>query len=149
MRMSTVFFRTWAVVAIFGLIGLAGCPSESQPPDEPTPARVEDSSTGSGPELEREGGDPMAIEVTSTAFAEGEKIPRKGGPGITRSDLLVINKIDLAPYVGASLEVMGRDSKRMRGERPFVFSNLREGQGLDEIAEFIVREGMLAASACA
>ena len=75
--------------------------------------------------------------------AEGEKIPRKGGPGITRSDLLVINKIDLAPYVGASLEVMDRDSKRMRGERPYVFTNLRAGQGVDDIAGFIVREGML------
>jgi urease accessory protein len=77
--------------------------------------------------------------------AEGEKIPRKGGPGITRSDLLVINKIDLAPHVGASLEVMARDSKRMRGERPFVLTNLRAGQGVDEIAAFIVREGMLTA----
>ena len=75
--------------------------------------------------------------------AEGEKIPRKGGPGITRSDLLVINKTDLALHVGASLEVMAADSKRMRGERPFVFSNLKLGQGVDEIAAFIVREGML------
>lgn len=75
--------------------------------------------------------------------AEGEKIPRKGGPGITRSDLLVINKIDLAPYVGASLEVMERDTRRMRGERPFVFANLRAVQGVEEIAGFIVREGML------
>jgi urease accessory protein len=75
--------------------------------------------------------------------AEGEKIPRKGGPGITRSDLLVINKIDLAPYVGASLKVMDRDARRMRGERPFVFANLREGTGVDEILGFILREGML------
>ena len=75
--------------------------------------------------------------------AEGEKIPRKGGPGITRSDLLVINKIDLAPYVGASLEVMERDARRMRGERPFVFSNLKTGLGLDSICRFIVRKGML------
>ncbi len=75
--------------------------------------------------------------------AEGEKIPRKGGPGITRSDLLVINKIDLAPHVGASLEVMERDARRMRGERPFVFTNLRAGQGLDTVVQFIVREGML------
>ncbi|ESQ16591.1 MAG TPA: urease accessory protein UreG [Chromatiaceae bacterium] len=75
--------------------------------------------------------------------AEGEKIPRKGGPGITRSDLLVINKIDLAPHVGASLEIMQRDAERMRGERPFVFTNLRSGQGLNAIVEFIVREGML------
>ena len=75
--------------------------------------------------------------------AEGEKIPRKGGPGITRSDLLVINKIDLAPYVGASLDIMGQDARRMRGERPFVFANLKEGQGLEEILRFILREGML------
>ena len=66
--------------------------------------------------------------------AAGDKIPRKGGPGITKSDLLIINKIDLAPMVGASLEVMDRDAKKMRGERPFVFSNLKTGQGLDEIA---------------
>jgi urease accessory protein len=77
--------------------------------------------------------------------AEGEKIPRKGGPGITRSDLLVINKIDLAPYVGASLEVMERDSKRMRGERPFVFTNLRTGEGLERILQFIEHQGMLGA----
>ena len=75
--------------------------------------------------------------------AEGEKIPRKGGPGITRSDLLVINKIDLAPYVGASLEVMDSDTKRMRGEKPYVFTNLKIAQGLSDIIEFIVREGML------
>ncbi len=77
--------------------------------------------------------------------AEGEKIPRKGGPGITRSDLLVINKIDLAPYVGASLEVMEADTNRMRGERPWVFSNMKEGAGLEEIIAFIEREGMLQA----
>lgn len=75
--------------------------------------------------------------------AAGDKIPRKGGPGITRSDLLVINKTDLAPYVGASLEVMQRDAKKMRGERPFVFSNLKTGNGLADIAAFIVRAGML------
>jgi urease accessory protein len=75
--------------------------------------------------------------------SEGEKIPRKGGPGITRSDLLVINKTDLAPYVGASLEVMESDTRRMRGERPFVFTNLRAGEGLDDIVAFIEREGML------
>jgi len=73
----------------------------------------------------------------------GDKIPRKGGPGVTRSDLLVINKIDLAPYVGASLEVMDRDARKMRGDRPFVFSNLKQGTGLDEIIAFIEHEGML------
>jgi urease accessory protein len=78
--------------------------------------------------------------------AEGEKIPRKGGPGITRSDLLVINKIDLAPYVGASLEVMASDTRRMRGDRPWVFANMKTGVGLDEIVAFIEREGMLPAA---
>ncbi len=75
--------------------------------------------------------------------AAGDKIPRKGGPGITRSDLLVINKLDLARLVGASLEVMERDAKRMRGERPFVFTNLKTGDGLDRIVEFIAAEGGL------
>jgi urease accessory protein len=75
--------------------------------------------------------------------SEGEKIPRKGGPGITRSDLLVINKIDLAPYVGASLDVMASDTDRMRPEKPWVFANLKEGRGVDEVIDFIVREGML------
>lgn len=73
----------------------------------------------------------------------GDKIPRKGGPGITRSDLLIINKTDLAPLVGASLEVMARDAETMRGERPFVFTNLKKGQGLRDVIDFIVREGML------
>jgi urease accessory protein len=75
--------------------------------------------------------------------AGGEKIPRKGGPGITKSDLLIINKIDLAPMVGASLEIMERDAKRMRGERPFVFTNLKKGTGLDTVISFIEREGLL------
>jgi urease accessory protein len=75
--------------------------------------------------------------------AAGDKIPRKGGPGIIRSDLLIINKIDLAPHVGASLEVMERDARKMRGERPFVFTNLKTGHGLDTVIEFILREGML------
>ncbi len=77
--------------------------------------------------------------------AAGDKIPRKGGPGITKSDLLVINKIDLAPMVGASLEVMDRDAKKMRGERPFVFSNLKTGHGVDRILGFIETRGMLKA----
>jgi urease accessory protein len=81
--------------------------------------------------------------------AAGDKIPRKGGPGITKSDLLVINKIDLAPMVGASLEVMERDARRMRGARPFVFTNLKTGQGLDTVIRFIETEGMLQASAAA
>jgi urease accessory protein len=77
--------------------------------------------------------------------AAGEKIPRKGGPGITRSDLLVINKIDLAPLVGANLDVMDRDARKMRGVRPFLFSNLKENKGVDEIAAFVIRQGGLPA----
>ncbi|MFT8598162.1 urease accessory protein UreG [Acetobacter orientalis] len=73
----------------------------------------------------------------------GDKIPRKGGPGITRSDLLVINKIDLAPHVGADLSVMDRDSKRMRGQRPFIFANIRAGEGVEGIAAFIIEQGGL------
>ncbi len=76
--------------------------------------------------------------------AAGDKIPRKGGPGITRSDLLVINKTDLAPHVGASLEVMDRDARKMRGTRPFLFSNLKAGDGVADIAAFIERAGLLA-----
>jgi len=81
--------------------------------------------------------------------AAGDKIPRKGGPGITRSDLLIINKIDLAPMVGASLEVMDRDARRMRGTRPFVFTNLKTGQGLASVIAFIEERGLFAASASA
>lgn len=73
----------------------------------------------------------------------GDKIPRKGGPGITRSDLLVINKIDIAEYVNASLEIMDRDSKKMRGERPYVFTDMHSGKGVDEVVAFIIKQGML------
>jgi urease accessory protein len=75
--------------------------------------------------------------------AAGDKIPRKGGPGIMKSDLLIINKIDLAPHVGASLEVMARDARKMRGERPFVFTNLKTGEGLQTVIDFILHQGML------
>ena len=79
--------------------------------------------------------------------AQGEKIPRKGGPGITRSDLLVINKTDLAPHVGADLSIMESDTKRMRGEKPYVFTNIRAGSGVADIARFIERMGGLATAA--
>jgi urease accessory protein len=75
--------------------------------------------------------------------AAGDKIPRKGGPGITKSDLLIINKIDLAPHVGASLEVMDRDARAQRGARPFVFTNLKTGQGLDQVLDFVEKQGLL------
>jgi urease accessory protein len=80
--------------------------------------------------------------------AAGDKIPRKGGPGITKSDLLVINKIDLAPMVGASLEVMERDARKMRGERPFVFTNLKSGQGVDAVVAFVETHGLLRPEGC-
>jgi urease accessory protein len=88
---------------------------------------------------------PELVDLTLYVIdvAGGEKIPRKGGPGITRADLLIINKIDLAPYVGASLDVMAADTRRMRGERPFVFTNLKTRQGVGEVVALIEREGLL------
>lgn len=83
------------------------------------------------------------ITIYVIDVSAGDKIPRKGGPGITRSDLLVINKIDLAPYVGADLGVMDRDSKKMRGERPFVFTNIKAGDGVESVASFIIDKGGL------
>ncbi|MFL4990592.1 MAG: urease accessory protein UreG [Microvirga sp.] len=106
--------------------------------------------------LVESGGDNLAatfspeladLTVYVIDVAGGEKIPRKGGPGITRSDLLVVNKIDLAPYVGADLTVMEEDTKRMRGQRPYVFSNIRGGIGVDAIARFIEKAGGLTAAA--
>ena len=75
--------------------------------------------------------------------AAGDKIPRKGGPGITKSDLLVINKIDLAPHVGASLDVMEKDARKMRGDKPFLFSDLKNGVGIEKIQSFIIKQGLL------
>src|SRR5258708_3267361 len=111
------------------------CPTvfRSRPP--PTPPTPNLAATFS-PEL-------ADLTIYVIDVAAGDKIPSKGGPGITRSDLLVINKVDLAPYVGASLEVMDRDAKRMRGQRPFVFTNLRGGDGVDKIATFIAQKGGL------
>ncbi|MDD3220216.1 MAG: urease accessory protein UreG [Lachnospiraceae bacterium] len=88
---------------------------------------------------------PELVDATIFVIdvAEGDKIPRKGGPGITRSDLLVINKIDLAPYVGASLEVMDRDSRKMRGERPFVFTNIRDNDGVEKVISWIKSDVLL------
>ena len=88
---------------------------------------------------------PELVDATIFVIdvAEGDKIPRKGGPGITRSDLLVINKIDLAPYVGANLEIMRRDSEKMRGDRPFLFTNIREGENVDKVVEWIRKNVLL------
>lgn len=109
-------------------------------------AELEDALPGLELIFVESGGDNLAaafspelvdVWIYVIDVAEGDKIPRKGGPGIMRSDLLVINKIDLAPYVGASLEVMDRDSRRMRGERPFIFTNLRAGVGLDRVVTWL------------
>lgn len=115
-------------------------------------ADLNDSFDGLEMILIESGGDNLAatfspeladITIYVIDVSAGDKIPRKGGPGITRSDLLVINKIDLAPYVGADLSVMDRDSKKMRGERPFVFSNIKDGKGVTEVAKFIIETGGL------
>ena len=130
-----------------------GCPHTAIREDASVNLEAVHQLIGRFPALEmlfvESGGDNLAATfspelVDATIYvidvAEGEKIPRKGGPGITRSDLLVINKIDLAPYVGADLGVMERDSKRMRGDRPFVFTNLRDGTGADLVVDWIRRE---------
>jgi urease accessory protein len=137
-----------------------GCPHTAIREDASMNLAAVDDLTRRFPDLDiifiESGGDNLSAtfspELADLAIyvidvAEGEKIPRKGGPGITRSDLLVINKIDLAPYVGASLEVMERDARQMRGERPFVLTNLKTGEGLQPVIEFLEREGMLATEA--
>ena len=130
-----------------------GCPHTAIREDASVNLEAVHGLVGRFPGLEllfvESGGDNLAATfspelVDATIYvidvAQGEKIPRKGGPGIMRSDLLVINKIDLAPHVGADLGVMERDAKRMRGERPFVFTNLREGTGVDAVVSWIRRD---------
>ena len=136
-----------------------GCPHTAIREDASMNLEAIDEMIEKFPDIElmfiESGGDNLSATfspelVDATIFvidvAEGDKIPRKGGPGIVRSDLLVINKIDLAPYVGASLEVMERDSKMMRGERPFIFTDIRSSKGVDKVIEWIRRnvlfEGM-------
>lgn len=135
-----------------------GCPHTAIREDASINLAAVAELRGSFPDLDliliESGGDNLSatfspeladITIYVIDVSAGDKIPRKGGPGITRSDLLVINKIDLAPYVGASLEVMDRDARKMRGERPFVFTNIRSGIGVDAVIETIVRLGGLGA----
>jgi urease accessory protein len=139
-----------------------GCPHTAIREDASINLAAIDEMCGRHPGLDlvivESGGDNLAatfspeladITIYVIDVSAGDKIPRKGGPGITRSDLLVINKIDLAPLVGADLGVMERDSKRMRGDRPFIFSNLKAGEGVAEIARFIEEVGGLAEAAAA
>ena len=133
-----------------------GCPHTAIREDASMNLAAIDTLMDRHPELElvfvESGGDNLSatfspelsdLTIYVIDVSAGDKIPRKGGPGITKSDLLIINKTDLAPLVGASLAVMDTDSKRMRGERPFVFANLKKAEGLDDIIQFIVRQGML------
>ena len=133
-----------------------GCPHTAIREDASINLAAVSEMRGKFPDLDlvliESGGDNLAatfspeladLTIYVIDVSAGDKIPRKGGPGITRSDLLVINKIDLAPLVGASLEVMDRDARRMRGARPFVFTNLKAGEGVDEIARFVEQQGGL------
>jgi urease accessory protein len=137
-----------------------GCPHTAIREDASINLAAVDDMCGKFPQLEllfvESGGDnlsatfsPELADITLYVIdvSAGDKIPRKGGPGITRSDMLIINKIDLAPLVGASLEVMDRDARKMRGTRPFVFANIKAGKGVEEIASFIEKSGGLTARA--
>ncbi|MBX3518909.1 MAG: urease accessory protein UreG [Xanthobacteraceae bacterium] len=154
---AEILTRTGVIPAerIMG-VETGGCPHTAIREDASINLRAISEMRGKFPDLDlvlvESGGDNLAatfspeladLTIYVIDVSAGEKIPRKGGPGITRSDLLVINKIDLAPLVGASLDVMDRDSKRMRGERPFVFANLKAGQGVERIAGFIEQAGGL------
>jgi urease accessory protein len=136
-----------------------GCPHTAIREDASMNLAAVDAMSKKFPDLDfiivESGGDnlsatfsPELVDLTIYVIdvAAGEKIPRKGGPGITRSDLLVINKTDLAPLVGASLDVMDQDTQRMRGERPYVFTNLKASEGIDVVDDFIVSAGMLRAA---
>jgi urease accessory protein len=133
-----------------------GCPHTAIREDASINLEAIDALSARFPELDlifvESGGDNLAatfspeladITLYVIDVAGGDKIPRKGGPGITKSDLLVINKTDLAPHVGARLDVMDRDARRMRGDRPFVFTSIRGGEGVEPVAEFVIRHGLL------
>lgn len=152
------FLAKNSVLPIERIIGVetGGCPHTAIREDASMNLEAIDEMMERFPDIEllfiESGGDNLSATfspelVDATIFvidvAEGDKIPRKGGPGITRSDLLIINKIDLAPYVGASLAVMERDSKKMRGERPFVFTNIRSGEHIDEVVAWMKQNVLL------
>ena len=133
-----------------------GCPHTAIREDASMNLSAIDDLNRSFPDLDmvivESGGDNLAatfspelsdLTIYVIDVAAGDKIPRKGGPGITKSDLLVINKIDLAPHVGASLDVMEKDARKMRGEKPFLFSDLKNGVGIEEIENFIIKQGLL------
>ena len=133
-----------------------GCPHTAIREDASMNLSAIDDLSRSFPDLDivivESGGDNLAatfspelsdLTIYVIDVAAGDKIPRKGGPGITKSDLLVINKIDLAPHVGASLDVMEKDAQKMRGDKPFVFSNLKNGIGIEQIENFIIKQGLL------
>ena len=133
-----------------------GCPHTAIREDASMNLSAIDDLNRSFPDLDiiivESGGDNLAatfspelsdLTIYVIDVAAGDKIPRKGGPGITKSDLLVINKIDLAPHVGASLDVMEKDAKKMRGDKPFAFSNLKNGIGIEKIENFIIQQGLL------
>lgn len=152
------FLSRNSVLPIERIIGVetGGCPHTAIREDASMNLEAVDEMIDRFPDIEllfiESGGDnlsatfsPELVEATIFVIdvAEGDKIPRKGGPGITRSDLLVINKIDLAPYVGADLGVMERDSKKMRGDRPFIFTNIREKTGVDSVIRWIKESVLL------
>lgn len=152
------FLARNSVMPLERIIGVetGGCPHTAIREDASMNLEAVDEMVERFPDLDiifiESGGDNLSATFSpelsdATIFvidvSGGDKIPRKGGPGITRSDLLVINKIDLAQYVGASLEVMDRDSKKMRGDRPFVFTNIRDCVGVDKVIEFIKKDVLL------
>lgn len=152
------FLTTNSVLPADRIVGVetGGCPHTAIREDASMNLEAVEGLVESHPDIQivfvESGGDNLSATFSpeladATVFvidvAEGDKIPRKGGPGIMKSDLLVINKIDLAPYVGASLEVMDRDSRRMRGARPFLFTNIMKGEGVDEVISWIKHDVLL------
>jgi urease accessory protein len=157
-REDAEFLERSGALPIERIMGVetGGCPHTAIREDASINLAAVAQMRGKYPDLDliliESGGDNLAatfspeladITLYVIDVSAGDKIPRKGGPGITRSDLLIINKIDLAPYVGASLEVMDRDARKMRGERPFVFTNIRAGKGVAEVVDFIAKFGGL------